>query len=51
MNVLHCCSACATYTLKKACPSCGKKTRSAHPAKYSKEDPFRSYRRNALYRA
>ncbi len=49
MKALKRCNACNTYTLKTACPRCHTPTSSAHPPKYSKEDPFREYRRKALY--
>ena len=33
------------YTLKPACPACGKTTTRAGPAKYSPEDTYGAYRR------
>jgi H/ACA ribonucleoprotein complex subunit 3 len=33
------------YTLKEACPRCGKATAQAGPAKYSPEDRYGVYRR------
>lgn len=34
------CIACKTYTLKDRCPRCGSKSRTAHPAKFSPDDPY-----------
>jgi rRNA maturation protein Nop10 len=36
-----------TYTLSLTCPVCGKPTAIAHPARYSVEDRYGSYRRMA----
>jgi len=33
------------YTLQTACPTCGKATAQAGPAKYSPEDRYGAYRR------
>jgi H/ACA ribonucleoprotein complex subunit 3 len=33
------------YTLKDACPACGKPTARAGPAKYSPQDAYGAYRR------
>lgn len=40
---------CGTYTLKAACPSCGKTTRRSGPARFSPEDRYGEYRRRMLY--
>ncbi len=37
------CEACASYTMKEE--HCGKRTKTAHPAKYSPEDKYARYRR------
>ena len=34
-----------TYTLLKVCPMCGAVTVSVHPARYSPQDRYGSYRR------
>lgn len=39
------CPKCGRYTLKEVCPVCGEKTKSAHPSKFSPEDPYGEYRR------
>ncbi|ALV62227.1 Ribosome biogenesis protein Nop10 [Thermococcus sp. 2319x1] len=39
------CQKCGRYTLKDICPVCGEKTKSAHPPKFSPEDPYGEYRR------
>jgi H/ACA ribonucleoprotein complex subunit 3 len=36
-----------TYTLSVTCPLCGKPTAIAHPARFSLEDPYGKYRRQA----
>ncbi|MDD1716674.1 MAG: RNA-protein complex protein Nop10 [Methanoregulaceae archaeon] len=36
-----------TYTLSSLCPLCGQPTRTAHPARFSPEDRYGSYRRAA----
>ncbi|NMA88155.1 MAG: RNA-protein complex protein Nop10 [Methanoculleus bourgensis] len=33
------------YTLSLVCPVCGRPTRPAHPARFSPEDRYGSYRR------
>lgn len=38
------CRACGRYTLKRACPGCGKDTAQAHPARYSPDDKYARYR-------
>jgi len=35
------------YTLFIHCPVCGEPTRTAHPARYSPEDRYGAYRREA----
>jgi len=42
------CPNCKRYTLKEVCPYCGKKTVSPHPPKYSPQDKFGKFRREAL---
>ncbi|MEA1904506.1 MAG: RNA-protein complex protein Nop10 [Candidatus Hadarchaeota archaeon] len=39
------CSDCGRYTLKEKCTSCGGKTISPHPPKFSPQDPYGKYRR------
>jgi H/ACA ribonucleoprotein complex subunit 3 len=39
------CLACGVYTLKDACPSCGRPTGSPMPPRYSPEDRYGAYRR------
>jgi H/ACA ribonucleoprotein complex subunit 3 len=39
------CGVCSTYTLKEACPNCGERTVSPHPAKFSPGDKYGKYRR------
>ncbi len=39
------CKNCEIYTLQEKCPSCGEKTVSPHPPKFSPEDPYGKYRR------
>ncbi|NPA47754.1 MAG: RNA-protein complex protein Nop10 [Thermococci archaeon] len=39
------CPSCGRYTLKETCPVCGSKTKVAHPARFSPEDPYGEYRR------
>ena len=39
------CPKCGGYTLKEVCPVCEEKTKSAHPPKFSPEDPYGEYRR------
>ncbi|TNJ26828.1 Ribosome biogenesis protein Nop10 [Giardia muris] len=34
------CTACDTHTLQERCPKCGAATRSAHPARFSPDDPY-----------
>ncbi len=41
------CKECGTYTLKDKCPECGSSAVSQIPAKYSPEDPYGKYRREA----
>lgn len=39
------CRACGRYTMREICPSCGSKTGSPHPPKFSPEDRYGKYRR------
>lgn len=41
------CPKCNKYTMKEKCDSCNVATISTHPAKYSPEDNYGSYRREA----
>lgn len=41
------CSADNTYTLSETCLKCGGPTHNAHPARFSPEDRYGSYRRKA----
>ena len=43
------CTACGSYTLNEAC-SCGSKTATPKPAKFSPEDHYGNYRRQAKYK-
>lgn len=39
------CPSCGRYTLKEICPLCGSETKTAHPTRFSPEDPYGKYRR------
>lgn len=41
------CESCGKYTMNDTCPSCGSKSFSPRPPKYSPEDAYGSYRRKA----
>ena len=41
------CQKCGTYTIKGKCPKCSSVPVSPIPAKYSPEDPYGRYRREA----
>ena len=41
------CGTCSKYTMKQECPSCGGKTVEARPPKFSLDDKYASYRREA----
>ena len=41
------CDNCKTYTIQKECPSCKGVAQVAKPPKYSPEDKYGSYRRQA----
>ncbi len=41
------CTACQQYTMKDFCPACEQKTGVRKPAKYSPEDKYAQYRREA----
>ena len=41
------CKSCNVYTMNDKCPKCGEKIFSPIPAKYSPEDPYGKYRREA----
>lgn len=44
---IRCCRNDRTYTLSAVCPVCGSPTVTAHPARFSPEDKYGSYRRKA----
>jgi H/ACA ribonucleoprotein complex subunit 3 len=46
--LLHVCRACARYTLRAVCPSCGQPTRTPHPARFDATDRYGAYRRRLL---
>ena len=46
MRHIHKCGNCGKYTMKEIC-DCGSKTLVAKPLKYSQDDKFQPYRRNA----
>lgn len=39
------CGDCGAYTLHDACKSCGTKTSTPHPSRFSPEDRYGKYRR------
>ncbi|MEM0230691.1 MAG: RNA-protein complex protein Nop10 [Candidatus Woesearchaeota archaeon] len=41
------CPKCSQYTMRDKCPSCNEKTISPKPARYSPEDRYAKYRRQA----
>ncbi len=41
------CDKCTNYSMQKVCPKCGGATSIAKPPKYSPEDKYGSYRRQA----
>ena len=43
------CVVCGTYTLKDDCPSCGNRTATVHPARYSPDDKYARYRSPLAY--
>lgn len=43
------CVECGRYTLAETCPSCGRKTVTVHPARYSPDDKYARYRNPAAY--
>lgn len=49
MKKIRKCPKFGNYTLREKCPNCSNdeevKTNSAHPAKFSPEDPYGKYRR------
>ncbi len=50
MKTLKTCPACKKYTMNEKC-ACGSDTRTAHPPKYSPQDKYAKYRREAEYGA
>jgi len=43
--LLRKCTKCGSYTLSQIrCPKCGGEVKSPHPAKFSMDDRYRSYR-------
>jgi H/ACA ribonucleoprotein complex subunit 3 len=45
-SILYC-ENCKEYTLKQVCPRCGSRTVQRKPPKYSPEDKYADYRRQA----
>ena len=43
------CAECSRYTLADKCPSCGGKTVTVHPARYSPDDRYARYRSPLAY--
>jgi H/ACA ribonucleoprotein complex subunit 3 len=43
------CLECSRYTLADKCPSCGGKTATVHPARYSPDDRYARYRSPLAY--
>jgi len=43
------CAECGRYTLSEKCPSCGGKTVTVHPARYSPDDKYARYRSPLAY--
>jgi H/ACA ribonucleoprotein complex subunit 3 len=41
------CPECGTYTIREKCPKCGSAPMQQIPAKYSPEDAYGKYRREA----
>ncbi len=46
--LLHVCRDCGRYTLRTDCPSCGRPTRTPHPARFDATDRYGAYRRRLL---
>ena len=47
MKRIQYCAADNRFTLKETCPDCGKVTMTTQPPKYSVDDKYASYRREA----
>lgn len=47
MNKINICTACSRYTMDDTCPKCAAPVHQAKPPKYSPEDRWGSYRRQA----
>jgi rRNA maturation protein Nop10 len=47
MKKILICGLCSKYTMKPECPSCSGKTVEAKPPKFSLDDKYASYRREA----
>lgn len=43
------CADCGRYTMADKCPSCGGKTVTVHPARYSPDDKYARYRSPMAY--
>ena len=43
------CAECGRYTMAEKCPSCGGKTITVHPARYSPDDKYARYRSPMAY--
>ncbi|HLD02676.1 MAG TPA: RNA-protein complex protein Nop10 [Candidatus Nanoarchaeia archaeon] len=46
VEILYC-KPCKVFTMKDACPKCSSKTFSTKPARYSPDDKWAKYRREA----
>ncbi len=42
------CIKCGRYTMKEICLNCGEKTKIAHPAKFSPDDPYLNLKIKAI---
>lgn len=47
MEHIYFCASCQHYTLEKTCPRCAHATVLARPPKYSPDDKYAPYRREA----
>jgi H/ACA ribonucleoprotein complex subunit 3 len=43
------CVECGKYTINETCPSCGGKTVTVHPARFSPDDKYARYRSPLAY--
>jgi H/ACA ribonucleoprotein complex subunit 3 len=44
------CVECGRYTINEKCPSCGGRTVTVHPARYSPDDKYARYRSPLAYK-